>query len=307
MWSRRGALAGIVGTGGLVLGGVAFGTLGNFALPSTTCACEKTLAEWCAELEVKTGQRIGVFVLGATYDEAWSSYRADELFAMCSTFKWVLATAVLKAVDEGRLSLSQAVTFTQADILDYAPVVKANIDKGQLSLSELCAATVTLSDNSAANLLLPLIGGPEGLTAFVRSLGDNLTRLDRNEPGLNSNEAGDLRDTTTPRAMTLLLSKIFTGGVLSSASLGLLQSWMVESPTGRDMIRAGLSEKWPAAVVGDKTGRGANGAVNDVAVIWPEGAPPVFISVYTSGGRLSDKVRNEVVAGVARFALFGPY
>ncbi|BEV10293.1 class A beta-lactamase [Asticcacaulis sp. DW145] len=305
MRDRRKLLAGLAGVGSIgVAASAGFTFFGGVSFPSEGCACLKTLDEWCAELEARTKQRIGVYQLNRDTAENERGYRWDEHFAMCSTFKWVLAAAILKAVDGGFHRLDELVKFTKKDVLEYAPVVQAHLAQGQLTLSELCVAAVSVSDNSAANLLLPLIGGPKGLTDFVRTLGDTETLFDRYEPWLNSNEKDDLRDTTTPKAMALLLQKVFFEKVLSGPSVSLLKHWMVEASTGRDLIRAGVPEN-RKAVVADKTGRGANGALNDVAVIWSENEPPEIVCIYTSGGRLSDAERREVMRRVADYVFTG--
>jgi beta-lactamase class A len=145
-------------------------------------------------------------------------HRAEERFAMCSTFKWILAAAVLERVDHGELRLDKSLHFDEDDLLDYAPVAREHIAKGSLTIDELCAAAVSISDNTAANLLLEQIGGPSGLTAFLRRHGDPVTRLDRNEPSLNTNLPGDPRDTTTPRAMVGTMNTLLVGDILSSES-----------------------------------------------------------------------------------------
>ena len=166
-----------------------------------------------------------------------------------------------------------------------------------MAISELCLAAVSLSDNTAANLLLPLIGGPAGLTAFVRSLGDTVTRFDRTEPTLNTNIDGDEKDTTTPEAMSTLLRTVFTGSALKPESLNLLKDWMVATTTGNARIRAGVPK---GAVVADKTGTGERNATNDVGVVWLPNKPPVFLSIYTSGGTLDADGRNKIIADITR-------
>lgn len=231
-----------------------------------------------AALEDKIGGRVGLMALD-TGDGRELSHRADERFAMCSTFKWLLAADVLAHVDRGELELGQMVDYTAGDLLEYAPVARENLAAGSLSVETLCAAAVSVSDNTAANLLLGLVGGPRGLTTFLRNCGDTVTRLDRNEPGLNSNIAGDPRDTTTPRAMAGTMRKILTGDVLDAASRARLLQWLKDTSTGYKRLRAGLPSDW---VVGDKTGTGVNGAANDVAIAWPPGRSPVLIAAYLS-------------------------
>ncbi|WP_298332682.1 class A beta-lactamase [Asticcacaulis sp.] len=266
------------------------------------------LGQRLMEIQKRHGGRVGVsvrtgtaVVQGDTAADGSLNINSSERFALCSTFKWVLAAAILKAVDEGKLSVAQEIRYSKADLLDHSPVTEKHVAKGRLTVGDLCSAAVAVSDNAAANLLLPLIGGPAGLTAFVRGLGDTVTRLDRNEPELNSNIEGDERDTTTPDAMSSLLRTVFTGAVLQPQSLSLLRDWMVATVTGPDMIPAGVPKGW---TVGHKTGRGANGAVNDVAVLWPSGGqPPIFLSIYTTGGTLDDKARNAVVADITRLVI----
>jgi beta-lactamase class A len=248
-------------------------------------------------LEKQAGGRIGVF---ATQGRIHVGYREDERFAMCSTFKWVLAAAVLQAVDRGSLSLEQRVPFGEADLLDYAPVTRARVAQGGMTVAELCEAAVALSDNTAANLLLPLIGGPAGLTAFVRSLGDKVTRLDRNEPDLNSNIKNDPRDTTTPQAMTQLLLSVYRRDVLSIGALSWLKRWMIATSTGNDRIRAGVPAGW---TVGDKTGTGLLGATNDVGVLWPPTDAAIYISVCCTGSSLDLAGRNRLIADITRAAI----
>lgn len=284
MWSRRGLIA-----GGLALG-----------LAGCSDKVNKVIgfAERMVEITRRHGGKIGVSMLSGDGDaKSALSIESDQRFALCSTFKWVLATAILQQVDLDRLRLDQAVKFSQADLLDHAPVTRAHAAAGHMTVAELCAAAVEQSDNTAANLLLSLIGGPAGLTGFVRGLGDSVTRFDRTEPLLNSNAAGDERDTTTPAAMSALLQKVFTTSVLKSDSLDRLKAWMIACATGARRIRASVPAGW---VAGDKTGTGDNGAVNDVAVIWPPDKPPLFLSIYTSGGTLDAAGREQVIADTAK-------
>lgn len=288
---------------GLVVGAGALASLG-------LAGCTKEIkavagfAQRMIAIQQRLGGRIGVSALVGNGDHTASgslNISSTERFAHCSTFKWLLATLVLQQVDQGKATLDKAVPYTKADLLDYAPVTTKNLARGHMTLAELCEAAVEWSDNTAANLLLAQVGGPAGLTAFARSLGDGVTRFDRTEPDLNSNQSGDPRDTTTPDAMAGLLKTVFTGTVLKADSLAQLKTWMVGCQTGLKEIRAGVPAGWTVA---DKTGRG-NGAVNDVAVIWPKDAagkeqPPVFLAIYTTGGTLGDDDRNQIIADTAR-------
>ncbi|HET7793457.1 MAG TPA: class A beta-lactamase [Rhizobacter sp.] len=254
------------------------------ALPLTllggcaTAAKQPTLAE----IEARSGGKLGLMALDTATGRR-IGHRADERFAMCSTFKLPLAACVLARVQAGGLQLQQAVPISAADLVPYAPAVMARLPERAMTVSALCEAAVVLSDNAAANLLLPLIGGPAGLTRWLRSLGDGVTRLDRNEPTLNTNLPDDPRDTTTPLAMAQLWQTLLTGPALSSPMRELLAHWLIESRTGLERLRAGLPTGWRA---GDKTGTGERGAVNDVAIVWPPGRAPWVVACYLSGSSL---------------------
>lgn len=249
-------------------------------------------------LRAELGQqaRLGVAALD-TGTGRTLNFDADGRYAMCSTFKLPLAAAILFEVEGGRMRLDEEIRFTREDLLDYAPVVRANLRRGRLSVERLCAAIVEVSDNSAANLLLRRIGGPAGLTAFLRRCGDRATRLDRFEPELNTNLPGDPRDTTTPAAMVALMRTLLLGNVVSPRSRDRLADWMRGATTGRRRLRAGLPPGWRA---GDKTGNGAHGAANDLAIAWPPNRPPILIASYISGAEVEDRARDAAHANVAR-------
>ena len=250
-------------------------------------------------LQAHAGGKLGVFAQD-TGSGDFVSFNAESRFAMCSTFKVLLAAAVLARVDDGALTLDQTVSFGRADLVPHAPVTGRRVREGRMSVRDLLAATVEVSDNPAANLLLPLVGGPAGVTDFVRALGDVSTRLDRMEPELNSNLPGDLRDTTTPLAMAGSVRALVLGRRLSVASRAHLTAWMVASTTGQRRLRAGLPSGWR---VGDKTGGGARGAVNDVAVAWPTVGSPLVLSVFMSGSTAPLETLEAVHAVVARMVV----
>lgn len=267
--------------------------MGLWAAGSRLCPAGEELA--FARLEQKVGGRVGVMAID-TGTGAGIWYRADERFAMCSTFKWVLAACVLEGVDRGEIGLGEALAYTEEDLLEYAPVARAHLAEGALSVEALCSAAVSISDNTAANLLLARIGGPEALTAFLRRRGDEVTRLDRIEPDLNSNIPGDPRDTTTPRAMAKTMRTMLVGDVLGDESLARLHQWLKDTKTGLARLRAGLPPDW---VVGDKTGTGINGAANDVAIVWPPGRRPILIAAYLSDSDSGPDVLNVAHEAIA--------
>ncbi|HEY6722720.1 MAG TPA: class A beta-lactamase [Polyangiaceae bacterium] len=250
-----------------------------------------------ADIEAATGARLGVFAVD-TANERQLAHRADERFALCSTFKWVLAAWVLAHVERGTLALDERVPYGPADLLEYAPAAKASLGQGFMTVEALAVAAVAISDNTAANLLLAKTGGPAGLTEFIRSCGDTVTRLDRLEPDLNDHAAGDLRDTTSPRAMTRLLRHIICGDtVLSASSRERLLQWLRATETGKNRLRAGFPPDWS---VGNKTGSCMHNSVNDVAIATPPDRPPVIVAVYLSGGSAPLDELEGVHAEVAR-------
>jgi beta-lactamase class A len=249
-----------------------------------------------AGIEARIGGRIGVAALD-TNNSKRLDYRQDERFPMCSTFKFLAAAAVLKRVDEKKEKLERFVPYGAKEILEYAPVTKEHLKDGGMTLGALCAAAIEQSDNTAGNLLLNAIGGPAGLTNFVRTLCDRVTRLDRIEPELNSAIPGDERDTTTPAAICSDMQRLLLGDALSETSRRQLEDWLQRNETGGAMIRAGVPKNW---IIGDKTGRGSNGATNDIAIMRPPGRAPILLAIYSVGSTATANDRAAVIAEVAK-------
>jgi beta-lactamase class A len=261
-------------------------------------------SDWTAQLaaiEARSAGRLGVAVLDGATGRS-TGYRADERFPMCSTFKFLAAACVLARVDRNEERLERRVTFTERDLVTYSPATKDHVGDAGMTIAEICEAAVTLSDNTAGNLMLATFGGPEGLTRYARSLGDDVTRLDRIETALNEAIPGDPRDTTTPAAMAADARATVLGDALSPASRDQLAAWLVSSKTGGQRLRAGFPPDWR---VGDKTGTGNNGATGDVAIVWPPGRPPLVVAVYLVAPQGSADSRNEVFADVARVVAGG--
>ena len=251
-----------------------------------------------AALERQHGGRLGVCVLD-TGSGRRVSHRGDERFLMCSTFKLFAVAAVLARVDRDQERLDRRIVFGKDALLAYAPVTRRHVGAPGMSVDALCAAAVTLSDNTAANLLLASLGGPAAVTAFARSLGDAKTRLDRTEPELNEAGVGDERDTTTPDAMLGSLHAMLLGNALSDASRARLATWMRACTTGSARLRAGLPSGWDA---GDKTGSGMHGETNDIAIVWPPDRKPLLVTAYYAGSNADADARNAVLAEVGRIA-----
>ena len=242
----------------------------------------------------KHSPRIGVAVLDPD-GRSRKVRHADERFAMCSTFKFLAIAAVLQRVDHAEDKLDRFIKYNERDILAWAPVTKQHLGEGGMTLEALCFAAIAYSDNTAANLLLQTLGGPAGLTAYARNLGDNVTRLDRTEPELNNVARGEERDTTSPMAMLHDMQKILLGDVLSVLMREKLESWMIQNITGNAMIRAGVPRDWR---VGDKTGQNQTGNSNDIAIIRRPDGRTILLCIYIDAPGESAERRAKIIADV---------
>ncbi|HEY8614179.1 MAG TPA: class A beta-lactamase [Roseomonas sp.] len=260
---------------------------------------QEGLSAALARIEAEHGGRLGVAVLD-TGTGRQAGRRSEERFPLTSTFKFLAAAFVLARVDRQEESLTRRIIYSRDYLVPYSPITEKHVGDGGLTVGEICEAAVTLSDNTAGNLLLDSFGGPAGLTAYTRSLGDSVTRLDRRETELNEAAPGDPSDTTTPAAMAEILRKTVLGTALSISSREQLTAWLVANKTGDKRLRAGAPKGWR---VGDKTGSGENNTTNDIAVIWPPGRAPIIVAAYYTGARASGDERNAVLAEVGRLAM----
>ena len=289
MIARRSFLLGTTAIAG-------YGLLGAQA-PARASGLSRTLAEDLSRIERESGGRLGVSIRDMLLEQTPIGHRADERFPMCSTFKLLAAAAVLKRVEAGQERLDRRIAFEAKDIVVNSAITKDRTGGTGMTLEELCDAAMTYSDNTAGNLLLESLGGPQALTAYARSLGDTVTRLDRIEPDLNDAVPGDPRDTTTPAAMLKNLQALMLGDALSPASRERLTTWLVDNKTGNARLRAGLPKSWR---VGDKTGAGEYGTNNDVAIVWPPERAPILIAIYLTETSAAAEKRNATLAAVGR-------
>lgn len=258
-------------------------------------AQNETFAQRCARLEALYGGRLGVTVIDtATQQE--HTHRGDDRFAMCSTHKLLSAAFALWRAERGEESMSRRVVYAKSDLVTWSPATEKFTDVG-MTVSQLCAAAMTVSDNTAANLLFASFGGPAGLTAFVRSIGDGVTRSDRIETELNEATPGDPRDTSTPRAFARTMRKLLVDDGLAPTSRAQLAQWLLDNKTGDERLRAGLPKSWR---IGDKTGTGEHNATNDVAIVWPPERAPLIAVVFYAQADATLAQRNGVLADVAR-------
>jgi beta-lactamase class A len=251
-----------------------------------------------AKLEQTLAGRLGVFALN-TANGKQLSYRGDEYFPMCSTFKVLLASAILKRSTQIDGLMQQRIKYQQSDLVTYSPITERHLEDG-MTVDALCAAAIQYSDNTASNLLMKILGGPRAVTTFARSIGDRQFRLDRWETALNSAIPGDRRDTSTPNAMGRSLQRLALGDALEPYLQVQLQAWLRGNTTGAARIRSGTPADWQ---VGDKTGTGDYGTANDIGVLWPPRRAPVIVAIYTTQGEKDAKARNDVIALAARIVV----
>lgn len=252
-----------------------------------------------AKLENSSHGHIGVFAIN-TENNRVIAYHAKNRFPLCSTNKVMGVAAILKESERHTGLLNKKINYRNSEIIAWSPATKKHINSG-MTITELGKAAITLSDNTAINLLMKEIDGPKGVTDFVRSIGDDTFNLDRWEPELNTAVPGDLRDTSTPEAMANSLRKLVFGHVLALKQQELLKTWLIENTTGDARIRAGTPSGW---VVGDKTGTcGHYGAMNDVGIVWPKDGSPIIVAIYFTAKKENAKPLDDVIAKATRIIL----
>lgn len=238
--------------------------------------------------------RVGIALFDANTGRT-VHYRGDERFPLNSTHKAFSCAALLAKVDAQAVALDQPVSISSGMLVAYSPITEKSLAPQTITLRELCRAAVSYSDNTAGNVVLDAIGGTAGFNAYMRSLGDDQTRLDRKEPELNESVPGDLRDTTTPMAIIDGLRKVLLGDGLSEASRIELRQWMLDDRVGAALLRASLPSGWRIA---DKTGAGGYGSRSIIAVIWPPARRPLVVGIYITQTDASMAASNQAIARI---------
>lgn len=247
------------------------------------------------QVEQQLGGRVGVAVLDRANNRLWH-YKGGAVFPLTSTFKALACAAVLARVDVGKESLARSIMIREKDLLSYAPVTTPRLNT-TMTVTELCAAAMSLSDNTAGNLILESIGGPKGFTDFMRTLDDKKTQLSRWEPDLNEAVPGQLRDTTTPDAIVSSLNKVLFSNSLSSNSQQQLKQWLSANKVGGALIRSVLPAGWR---IGDRTGAGGFGSRAIIALISPPERLPIIVAIYLTQTTASMDERNKAIVKIAR-------
>jgi beta-lactamase class A len=269
------------------------------AASATTASTTTTapVARGFKDLESEYGARLGVWALD-TGTGRTVTWRAGERFAYASTYKALAAGELLRRDPGG---LDDVVHYTKADLVTYSPITEQHVDTG-MTVRALCDAAIRYSDNTAGNLLLRRLGGPKGLQAALRRIGDHTIHADRYETELNDAVPGDIRDTSTPRALATDLRKYAIGNVLPKSGQGLLDDWLRGNTTGTAMIRAGVPAGW---TVGDKSGAAEYGTRNDIAVVWPPHRAPIVLAILSTKTTQDATYDDALIAAAARVTVGG--
>lgn len=268
-------------------------SLAGAAADAASSAPADALQASLARIEQRCGGQLGVHIVQLRSGRSWS-WRGDERFPMCSSFKLLLAAQALRQVADGHLALAEFIRYGRQDLVAWSPITEKHVRQGRMRVGALCAATLATSDNTAANLLLARLGGPATFTTYMRSLGDEVTRLDRTEPSMNAPSPGDW-DTSSPRAMGLSLQRLLLGDGLPPAQRAQLKAWLQASVTGEHRLKAGLPAGWAIA---SKTGTSDRGSSNDVGVVWSPADEAWVVAAFIRGSTADYPVRDACLAEV---------
>ncbi|MEY9906017.1 beta-lactamase class A [Catenulispora sp. MAP12-49] len=249
-----------------------------------------------ADLESRYHAQLGLYALDTGSGRS-VAFQADNRFAFCSTVKALAAAEILHRDSDAQLA--QTITYSVSDLVDYSPVTGQHVNGG-MTLTAVMTAAIEVSDNTALNLMFNQLGGPAGLQSALRALNDPTTSADRTEPTVNSAVPGDVRDTSTPRALAEDLRAYVLGDTLTPQRRTLLTSWLTANTTGGPYIRAGVPAGW---TVGDKTGNGDYGTRNDIAVLWPPHRAPIVIAVLSDRDGKDATSADALIADATKLAL----
>lgn len=263
-------------------------------LPSVAPAADSSLTKKVEQVADELGARVGFAAYDLESGQRWE-YQGGQRFAMSSTFKTLACAALLHRADKGEERMDREVSFSESDLVTYSPVTEKFAGRQAMTLSQLCNAALTMSDNTAANLILHSLGGPAEITTFAKVLGDDITRLDRWEAELNEAVPGDQRDTTTPNMMVKNLQTLLLGDALSVESRDQLREWLEGNQVADGLFRAVVPDDW---VVADRTGAGGFGSRSITAIIWPPERQPIIVALYITETKASFPERNEAIVEI---------
>lgn len=231
---------------------------------------------------------------------------ADSHPPMHSVFKFPLALTTLHLVETGNLNLDQQVRFLATDRIPppvYSPLQdkypQANVD---VSIRELLRLSVSLSDNTAADVLLRVIGGPGVVDSYVKSIGIQGFHLESSEREIHSDFTTQYRNWIEPRSAVQLLRRFNDNSPLSTQHTELIKEWMRDTPTAAHRLRGDL----PAGIVvihksgTSKTNQGLTYATNDIGLIGLPDGRFLAIAVFVTESKADDATRDAVIAYIAK-------
>lgn len=249
-----------------------------------------------AGLEATFDGKMGVYAIDTNNNET-IAYRENERFPTQSTLKLIGAAALLKEGDKNKALLHEKIHYTKNDLAawHWHPVTRRHLADG-MTLQELAEAAVSYSDNPAMNLIMKKFGGPQFVTDFAHSIGNNSFNIEHYECNLNSDPHSQ-QDTSTPKDMAISVKKLTMENVLSQTSKLKLIDWLKNNTTGYKRIRSGVPIGW---VVAEKTGSGDYGVTNDIGLMWSPTCKPIVLAVYTIQNKQDAKNRDDIVASATQ-------
>ncbi|QJC88891.1 Class A beta-lactamase [Bacillus subtilis] len=248
------------------------------------------------QLEKKFDARLGVYAIDTGTNKT-IAYRPNERFAYASTYKVLAAAAVLKKNSIEKLN--EVIHYSKDDLVTYSPITEKHVDTG-MSLKEISEAAIRYSDNTAGNILLQQLGGPKGFEKSLKQIGDHVTKANRFETDLNSAVPGDIRDTSTAKALATDLKAFTVDNTLTTDKRTILTDWMRGNATGDELIRAGAPIGWE---VGDKSGAGSYGTRNDIAIVWPPNRAPIILAILSNRFTKDAHYDNALIAEATKVVL----
>lgn len=252
-------------------------------------------------VEQSLNAQVGVAILNTETGEHWD-HNGNERFPLTSTFKTIACAKLLYDFDSGKIPLDTKVQVKSTDLVTYSPIIEKHVGS-EVTLTDACHAAMTMSDNTAANIIIKAVGGPKSITNFVKGIGDTQTRLDRMEPDLNEGLLNDPRDTTTPKAIANTLNKLLFGSTLSDSSKDQLKVWMVNNQVTGNLLRSVLPSDLKIA---DRSGAGGFGARSITAIVWNEQQAPIIISIFIAQTEASMEQRNTAIVNIGE-VIFDSY
>ena len=252
-------------------------------------------------IEESLSAQVGVTILSVETGDSWD-YKGGETFPLTSTFKTIACAKLLHDYDKKSIDIENTVKVKEIDLMEYSPVMKKYVDQ-EITLRQACQATMYMSDNTAANIIIKSVGGTQRITNFLRDIGDKNTRLDRLEPDLNEGLLNDPRDSTTPNAISNTLNKLLFSSILSDSSKNQLKEWMIKNQVTGNLLRSVLPDKWRIA---DRSGAGGFGARSITALVWAQNQSPIIISIYIAQTESSIDERNQAIVKIGK-AIFDSY